>query len=569
MNSKYNKGKTLMLLGFGLVGSCLIETFMINKRLGNIINDFDRIVIIDPERKNEELLNLFKNDKSINIEVNRLYIEVKQDNIDNLLSNWTKTGDLIIDLSYNISFEPLLKWCLQTGVHYINTSMERWQLENENELTDVCSRLLHSTNNRAFEIQKEFTDSAKKNRSTLILTHGMNPGLITYFTFDGLVKIAKSCIKNKGIYDIILNKVHPFDENKLKNLQIALNKGDMARLAQILSVKAVHCSERDTQIMKDYKDISPELLKDVNLEGINLYKDNSKIFFNTWSPYGFYSEGVDPVQIGWGNEEMDLPSKICNKDIQIIDCNTAPDNQLYINKRGVDMYLYSYVPIINKSCGNYIDRVNQKDLSLNDRAFKDYEYIHNHNMSDGHIIGMNISHSENDTLNRALSIYDSKSNLIYRPSNYYVYSSSEISWESIYNVRKNQYEMLDYKLGLDNRFIKCGEDAVGALIIMKIDDVSHPISYWSGTILDIRQTRKWGYKYGACTTIQVVYSILSALKWLYSNKENSQRGIIYPEMMPWKDILNEAEPYLGSVYSDFVPFLSKSCNFKDMILEVL
>ena len=44
-----------------------------------------------------------------------------------------------------------------------------------------------------------------------------------------------------------------------------------------------------------------------------------------------------------------------NKDIQIVDCNTAPDNQLYINKRGVDMYIYSFVPIINKSCGNYID----------------------------------------------------------------------------------------------------------------------------------------------------------------------------------------------------------------------
>src|SRR5439155_1011242 len=66
------------------------------------------------------------------------------------------------------------------------------------------------------------------------------------------------------------------------------DRGGWGRLAQRLGVKAIHIAERDTQVSTTPKAPGE--------------------FVNTWSIDGFYSEGSQPAELGWGTHERHLPA---------------------------------------------------------------------------------------------------------------------------------------------------------------------------------------------------------------------------------------------------------------------
>jgi homospermidine synthase len=51
---------------------------------------------------------------------------VTQDNMGALLAKYISTGDLLIDLAWNIECFEIVQWCHDHGVLYINTSVELW-----------------------------------------------------------------------------------------------------------------------------------------------------------------------------------------------------------------------------------------------------------------------------------------------------------------------------------------------------------------------------------------------------------------------------------------------------------
>ena len=55
-----------------------------------------------------------------------------------------------------------------------------------------------------------------------------------------------------------------------------------------LGVKVIHCSERDTQITDQPKQVDE--------------------FVNTWSIEGFREEGTTTAEMGWGTHEKQLPA---------------------------------------------------------------------------------------------------------------------------------------------------------------------------------------------------------------------------------------------------------------------
>ena len=68
--------------------------------------------------------------------------------------------------------------------------MERWKVEDEDKLDNVCHRSLFTAHNMALELHDKYK-KMNKLRSTLLVLHGMNPGLISHFTFKGIMNIAK------------------------------------------------------------------------------------------------------------------------------------------------------------------------------------------------------------------------------------------------------------------------------------------------------------------------------------------------------------------------------------------
>lgn len=507
------------------------------------------IVIIEPKNLTNEptIKNLIDQGNNIII----VQKEITVDNIDELIEKYILTNDIVIDVSYNIGFQPIIKHCFSVSAFYINTSMERFPVKNEHILEKhFYNRTLHNFHNQANDIEREMLKYNNR-LSSVIVIHGMNPGLITHFVKLGLDKIAKQVIKLAKKYKIINKSINA--------LKLAYKKSNYAYIAYILGLETIHCSERDTQITS--------------------VKRKKGEFINTWGAYSFYSEGVDPIQIGLGTHENIHNTVVLNrKKLPVIfpEGNNVQKNQIFSNVRGVDILFESYVPITNSS-GKIIEGKN------------------------GKIIGMAISHSENDITNRYLSLYTNgkeyipgdikntiKNKLLYRPSNYYVYSPCKDAWDSIAEVKKTNYNMLEIQHPLRGYEIKSGEDAVGALLIFNqnplqkmlgskeilsktlskilsdklYDDIQQGSkSLWSGTILSIDEVKKMGFKYSGPTTIQVGASLISAINWML---KNPRKGLCYPENIPHQKILKHSTKWLGRIFCDFVPYNPKHTDLTSL-----
>jgi homospermidine synthase len=295
----------------------------------------------------------------------------------------------------------------------------------------------------------------------------MNPGLITHFARIGILKAAKWAMLHAKI-----------DKKALQSAIVARN---WARMAYILKLRTAHCSEVDTQI--------------------SAHRRKPDEFMNTWSCIGFYEEGVDPMQIGWGSHESSKH-----------DGQRTSDNQVSFHIRGIDKKHESYVPKYGK------------------------------------IKGYLVSHSENDTLSASLR-YGS-----YQPSAYYVYLPCKDAIASIDAVKKKKYHELD-KIWSMRSDVTSGYDAVGSLLIFDKHGPLKGKTLWSGTILNVKQVRKLGIKYSGPTSVQVAISLFAVIDWM---KSHPDKGLMFPEDLPSEHIIKFCKRYLGNVVCKFTSYKDKN-----------
>lgn len=207
--------------------------------------------------------------------------------------------DLCIDVSIGVNSVAVMTWCTARGIPYISTAVEDW----EDELTwsgatrgpaatkDIIERSL------AFK-QAQIRAKFPRGGPTLLIDHGMNPGLISHFIKRGLEVNRRQLIP--GV-DLGIEKM-PDD---------AVNGPYYAAIAKALGVETIHCAEIDTQ-----EPIKPR---------------PADVFINTWSPKGFYEEATDPVQIGWGSHEQPIPGMIRWRGMA------------FLPRRGMDVQVKTYL----------------------------------------------------------------------------------------------------------------------------------------------------------------------------------------------------------------------------------
>ncbi len=481
----------IVLLGVGIVGSCFLEMLLktpIGRR--TLKRYHKRILAFDTLDKSQDPVVVEMLAAGVDLHLTRL--EVLPENIDRDFLPHVKKGDLLVDLSWNVYFHPLIRHCLTIGATYLNTSIEYWKLEHEDDLkTEFIQRTLHESHREARYME---IDNPK---SSALLIQGMNPGLISMFALRGLSQVAKAVLAEA-------KKANVMTDN-LKNLEHCL-KGKMWNyVAAELDVIAFHCSEYDTQLT-------------------NTPRARGS-FKNTWSPYGFYAEGVDPIQLGWGTYEHPAHT------VQGAVPSYGVPNQIYLPLRGVDGVAESYT-------------YNRK------------------------FTGLLISHSENDTLAQFLTVINPQSGeVLYRPSAYYVYSPAQEALDSLNEVRANGYRMLPHTTQIRGTDIVSGEDAVGALLLFQHDPIQRLVygqqqaptaAFWCGSILTIEQTRKLDLVHSGPTAVQVGISLLSAATYLGKSK---RRGLLFPEDLPHDKILDACEPYLGTIFADWVDYHPKTTRF--------
>ena len=245
------RGKRLLILGFGSIAATVLP--MILKHID-----------VSPEQvlifSNDERYGDIRNGYGITHRKGHL----TPDNFKQILSTLVEAGDCIVNLTGGVSARALVRFCLETGIDYIDTSNERWEHGAiYNDSADFAQQWNQLIGDR----------KVLPSASTALVSHGANPGIVSHFAKQAVENLARDA----GLFNETMVDDHHWP-----------------MLAQSLNIEALHISERDTQI--------PHRAPDAHE------------FFNTWSIEGLIEEGHSNPCFAWGSHELPDERAILRQD---------------------------------------------------------------------------------------------------------------------------------------------------------------------------------------------------------------------------------------------------------------
>jgi homospermidine synthase len=286
--------KRVLFVGFGAVARCTLPILVKHVQV-----DPRNITIMDFEPNDEALRPWLAQG------VTFVKDRVRPENLGKLLGQYVGAGDLLIDLAWNIDCCEIVQWCHDRGVLYVNTSVELWDPYSSSEDKHPTERTLYWRHMNLRRLVAKWTTPGP----TAVLEHGANPGLISHFTKQALLDIADRALADR--------KFVGADGEFIAH---AAHTGAFNHLAHRLGVKVVHCSERDTQITDQPKQVDE--------------------FVNTWSVEGFREEGTTTAEMGWGTHEKQLPAfAFVHRE--------GPGSQICLARMGMNTFVASWVPNYN------------------------------------------------------------------------------------------------------------------------------------------------------------------------------------------------------------------------------
>ncbi len=283
--------KRILIVGYGGVAECTLPILAKHLKM-----PLANITVMDFVDRTEKLAGWIK--KGVKFARKR----VTRENMDRLLSQYLRAGDILIDLAWNIDCCEIVQWCHDRGIRYLNTSVELWD-PYENSVGAPPQRMTLYW--RHMNLRKMIAKWSSPG-PTAVLEHGANPGLISHFTKQGLIDIGTRAIKDGKLKGAAAEQVQ----------QLMAEEG-FNKLAMKLGVKVIHCSERDTQITDRPKEVGE--------------------FVNTWSVEGFREEGTTTSEMGWGTHEKELPPNACEH-------TEGPRNQICLARMGINTWVTTWVP---------------------------------------------------------------------------------------------------------------------------------------------------------------------------------------------------------------------------------
>ncbi len=282
MTTKFPFSGNIVMIGYGSVGRCTMP--LIDKHFDMPLG---RVTVIDGHDHSIDAKRF--TDRGMKYIVNPL----TRDNLEATLAEHCKGGDLILNLSVEVSSLAIIEWCQRTGVLYLDTCIEPWANYYDNADIPEEERTNYFLRHSALEAAKKLP----RNGPSALLTHGANPGLISHFIKQALLEIA-------GFLGLDAAKPN--------------TREGWARLMQRTGTKVIHVAEHDLQIT-------------------NVPKRPGE-FCNTWSIPGFVGEGSQPAELGWGTHEKRDPE---NGAKHKVGCKAA----IYLRQPGCITEVRSWTPI--------------------------------------------------------------------------------------------------------------------------------------------------------------------------------------------------------------------------------
>lgn len=239
----------ILMIGFGSIGQGVLP--LILRHIGGLSPDRVTIVTADDAGRAE----------AGRYGIRFIKYPLTHENFRHVLEPLVGRGDLLLNLSVDVSSIALIKLCREIGALYLDTCIEPWPGGYNDPNIPASRRTNYALREEALELRK-----ARAKGPTALITHGANPGLVSHFVKQALLNIAA---------DTGVEVAEP------------AGREAWAALAMALGVKVIHIAERDTQLSSQPK-VPGE-------------------FVNTWSVDGFVSEGSQPAELGWGTHERHFP----------------------------------------------------------------------------------------------------------------------------------------------------------------------------------------------------------------------------------------------------------------------
>jgi len=234
-------------------------------------------------------------------------------NLRRVLSRHVRSGDLILNLSINVSSLDLVRFCADENVLYVDTSIEPWPGVYANPMLDMRQRTNFVIREKALQLAAELGPDAP----TAVVDHGANPGLVSHFVKRALLDLDRS---------LRAGDARP------------VSREDWAALARDLEVSVIQIAERDSQVSGNPK--------------------RHGEFVNTWSIDGFVDELMQPTELSIGVHELNLPPRARQ--------HRRGSATLYLPRPGGGTFARSWTP----SVGGY-----QGMLVTHDEVFSIADYL--------------------------------------------------------------------------------------------------------------------------------------------------------------------------------------------------
>jgi homospermidine synthase len=210
-----------------------------------------------------------------------------------ILRRHVKAGDLVLNLSVNVSSLDLIRFCAEENILYVDTSIEPWPGVYANPMLDMHQRTNYVIRQKALQLAAELGPDAP----TAVVDHGANPGLVSHFVKRALLN---------------LNRI-------LRNGSARPTcREEWAALARDLGILAIQIAERDTQVSDRAK--------------------RPGEFVNTWSIEGFVDELMQPAELSIGVHEQNLPRRARH--------HRPGSGTLYLPRPGGSTFARSWTPSV-------------------------------------------------------------------------------------------------------------------------------------------------------------------------------------------------------------------------------
>jgi len=434
----------MLIVGFGCVARGVLPLL-----LRHVIANAGQITVLTPPECD------VSSAEALGVRVERQ--RVTRDNHASLLGSLLQPGDFLLNLSVDVGSADLIAWCQPHGVLYLDACTEPWAGGYFDASLSLEQRTNHALRSQVLELQRE-----RPGGPTAVITHGVNPGLVSHFVKQALLNLAA---------DLAPGRAEP------------ANREEWAELARDLGIRAIHIAERDTQAARVRKQRGE--------------------FVSTWSVEGLANEACQPAELGWGSHERSWPANAHRIE--------RPDGAVvWLESPGGATRVRSWTPL-----GGAYD-------------------------------GFLITHSESLSIADYLTLHDD-GHVAYRPTVHYAYHPCDDTVSSLDELAARNWQLQPRKRVLGPDDIVSGMDELGVLLLGHVRG-----AYWYGSRLTIDEARAL-CPGNTATSLQTAAGVLAGVVWAIGHPE---QGIVEPDEMPFREVLEAAVPYLVEVtgaYGDWLP----------------